>query len=468
MTTDLGPWLRAQREDRGWSRNEMARRLTAAARETGDTALPDAETIRGYIYRWEHGKTQALSERYVLHYCRALGIKPAQFAGQPEPASDIAALQPTAVLTPEAVVSSCQHVAYRGIEAPNIGQSTVRHEILMAAHEGSEHAEQAEQRDFGDITLEQLHADVVRLSAGLMTGDPFSQFLEMRRVRDRVYRLLEGHLRPGDQADLYFLLGCLSDLMAASASELGYGQAAEELIRAGWAYASAIDNRPLMAHLRLQLASIVLWYGQPRRARELAEDGLRYLTAGPTGATLYLKYAQAAARTGDADGVRRALAAASDAHHGKHDDDVAAIGGEFGLSAATEHYFAGSALVLVDDAGNEAADRLEQALSLYEAGPGPGEQHWFGAKAMTSIDLATVRLRSGALDAAVTAISPALSLPSARRVKALMTRLQLVRTELAAPVFRGSAQARDLDERIEEFGRDSVTAGLHALPSGPA
>jgi hypothetical protein len=308
----------------------------------------------------------------------------------------------------------------------------------------------------------------VRLSAELMTGDPFAMFLEMRRVRDRVYRLLEGHLRPGDQADLYFLLGCLSDLMAATASELGYGQAAEELIRAGWAYAAAIDNRPLMAHLRLQLASIMLVYGQPRRASELAEDGLRYLGAGPTGATLYLKYAQAAARTGGADSVRRALAAASDALHGEQEDDVAAIGGEFGLSAATGHYFAGSALVLVDDAGNEAASRLEQALTLYEAGPGPGEQHWFGAKAMTSIDLATVRLRAGALDAAITAIEPALALPSTRRVKYLMTRLQLVRTELAAPVFRGSAQARELDERIEEFSRDSVTAGLHALPAGPA
>jgi hypothetical protein len=338
----------------------------------------------------------------------------------------------------------------------------------MAAHEGSEHAEQAERRDFGDATLEQLRTDVVRLSAELMTGDPFSMFLEMRRVRDRIYRLLEGHLRPGDQAELYFLVGCLSDLMAVPASGLGYPQAAEELIRAGWAYAAAIDNRPLMAHLRVQLASVMLWDGQFRRARELAEDGLRYLGAGPTGVNLYLKYAQAAARTGDADAARRSLAEARDARDLPHTDDVAAIGGEFGVSAATEHYWAGSALVLIDDAGNEAADRLEQAFNLYEAGPGPGEQHWFGAKAMTSIDLATVRLRAGALDAAITAIEPALSLPSARRINAVIARLQLVRIELAAPVFRGSAQARDLDERIEEFGRDSVTAGLHALPSGPA
>jgi hypothetical protein len=41
----------------------------------------------------------------------------------------------------------------------------------MAAHEGSDHAEQAERRDIGDATLERLRADVVRLSAALMTAE---------------------------------------------------------------------------------------------------------------------------------------------------------------------------------------------------------------------------------------------------------------------------------------------------------
>jgi hypothetical protein len=46
--------------------------------------------------------------------------------------------------------------------------------------------------------------------------------------------------------------------------------------------------------------------------------------------------------------------------------------------------------------------------------------------------------------------------------------VRIARRGLAGRVFRGSAQARELDERIEEFGRDSVTTGLHALPAGPA
>lgn len=463
MTTELGTWLREQREARGWSRHDMARRLIAAARDAGERSLPDIDTVAGYVPRWERGQVD-LSERYRLCYCRALGIRPAHFGPSPEAAVG------TTVAAPVGATDGARSglppaglIAYRGEDR----HSTVAQEVLMAAHEGSEHAEQAERRDFGDSTLDQLRSDIVRLSAELMTGDPFSLFMEMRRVRERIYRLLDGHLRPGDQADLYFLAGCLSDLMAVPAAGLGYPQAAGELIRAGWAYATAIGHQPLMAHLRLQLASIELWNGHPRRARELAQDGLRYLAAGPTGAGLHVKYAQAAARTGDADDARRALADAPGARQREHADDVAAIGGEFGLSLATEHYFAGSALVEIEGADREAAGMLEQAVSLYDAGPRPGEQHWFGAKAMAGIDLATVRLRAGALDAAAAAIEPALSLPPAQRISSLMTRLRLVRTELAAPVFRGSPQARDLDERIEEFGRDSVAAGLHALPGGP-
>ena len=56
---------------------------------------------------------------------------------------------------------------------------------------------------------------------------------------------------PCDATQPYFLLGCLSRLLAKAASNLGSPQAAEELARAGSAYATAIDHRPLLAHLRL-------------------------------------------------------------------------------------------------------------------------------------------------------------------------------------------------------------------------
>ena len=170
----------------------------------------------------------------------------------------------------------------------------------------------------------------------------------------------------------------------------------EELIRSGWAYATAIDHRPLMAHLRLQLASVVFWQNRPRQARQLAQDGLRYLQDGPNAAHLHVKYARAAARLGDAQAARQAITAAQDAREREQADDVPAMGGEFGLSLATQSYFSGSALAEIQGAEGEAAEHLDRAVSLYEAGPGPDEQHWFGGKALAGIDLAAIQLRGGA------------------------------------------------------------------------
>jgi transcriptional regulator with XRE-family HTH domain len=56
VSIELGTWLRAQREARGWSRADMARRLIFAAREAGDDAASSPENLRHSIYRWERGR----------------------------------------------------------------------------------------------------------------------------------------------------------------------------------------------------------------------------------------------------------------------------------------------------------------------------------------------------------------------------------------------------------------------------
>jgi len=121
-------------------------------------------------------------------------------------------------------------------------------------------------------------------------------------------------------------------------------------------------------------------------------------------------------------------------------------------------------LIEIPGAESEAAAELERAAELYAAGPGPGEQHGYGVAGLTQINLATARLRSGALDAAAAASEPVLSLPPAKRVAALAQCFGRVRHELAQPVYRGSAQARELDERIEDFCRETVVAELRSLP----
>jgi hypothetical protein len=173
-----------------------------------------------------------------------------------------------------------------------------------------------------------------------MTGDPLPLFLEMRRVRSRVYTALDRQLWPRDQTELYFQLAVLNCLMAVAADDLGYQQAAEELVRAGWAYATAIDHRPLLAHLRLELAGIVFW-----------------------------------------DRPRQSLEPASEAREREHHDDLLEIGGEFRLSRASHHYMAGAAVIEIPDAQADAATELGRAAELNAAGPEPGEDHGFGMAA---------------------------------------------------------------------------------------
>jgi hypothetical protein len=251
--------------------------------------------------------------------------------------------------------------------------------------------------------------------------------------------------------------------MAVAADDLGYSEAAEELIRAGWAYAVAIDHRALMAQLRLQLANIAFWR-RPRQSRDLALSGLEYLRDGQNAAQLQLLAGRAAARLGDADAARAAITAAEDARDREHEDDLIEIGGEFVFSRASQHYLAGSAVVEIPGGQADAISELEQATELYAEGPGTGEDYSRHCQMIAHADLAAARLRIGNLETAALALDPVLSLPPTRRIDSLPQRLGRVRAELASPRYQSSALAGDLDERIEEFTRDTILAGLHELP----
>jgi hypothetical protein len=206
------------------------------------------------------------------------------------------------------------------------------------------------------------------------------------------------------------------------------------------------------------------WSGRPRESRDLAADGLQYLSDGQQAARLHLSYARAAVATGDTDEARLAIDDAYKAHDHDHHDELLEMGGEYSFSWATHYSYVGAVLADIAGAGREAAQHLERAIDLYDQGPGEGEQHWFAGKPLTSIDLAVVRLRGGALDGAAIALRPALSLPVAQRIAQITTRLAKVRDELAAPIYTGSAQARDMTEQIEEFGHEATFVGLQNIP----
>ena len=446
--SELGTWLRRERERRGWNKGELVRRLIKAAREGGDTSVPDAEGVRRSVYRWE--AEGGVSERYRFHYCRAFGIDVSEFGADGETGSPA---PPVCDVPPQGAV------LYRERGEPALDPEVV----AMAANESSDHAAERDPYGIGDITLEQLRADVIRLSRQADTGSPLPTFLELRRVRDRIHLLLDRRLRHREQGDLYLILGCVNGLMGVTANQVGYPDAAEQLLRAGWAYASIIEHDPLRAMLRVKHSHLNFLRGRYSESRDLAADGLRYVSQGSPGADLHVWHARAAARLGDPDTARRALGLSDDAQDIDYNDDLLEIGGEFAISRATHHSQVGRALTDITDAERDAAAELEEAISLYDAGPGPGEEHWYAGKPSTCVDLALTRIRSGALDAAAEALESPLALPPEQRITDITNRLADVRRELAAPVFQGSPQARTLGDQIETYTREAVTSALHCL-----
>lgn len=443
-----GQWLQGQRRARGWSVSEMRRRLREAAKQAGDN-LPHNDCLTVMIHRWEDDRS-GISERYRLHYCKAFEIPIEEFG------TSLTAASPPAV-------DAQARPDHRSNE-PGYGRSWIEQEILMTAHESNEHAQQSERRDTGEATLEQLRSDVVRLSREYMTGQPLPLFFEMRRVRDQMYSALDRKLWPRDASEIYFLLGCVNSLMATAADGLGNSAAAEELARAGLAYALAIDHRPLAAQLRLGLAVIALYANQPLRSMDMATRGIEQLSDGPNGVQLRLVQARAAARIGDAETARQAIATATHMRERDYADELTEIGGEFGFSLASQHYYAGSAVAELPDAESNAIAELGRAIELYAAGPEPGEQHSLFCKMIARVDLAGAWLRAGQLEAAVSVAGPVLALPAGQRISKLPKKFSRVRSALAAPRFQGSAEAKEFDEQIEQFCRDTIAAHLSLAP----
>lgn len=67
---EVGRRLRAEREERGWSRVGMASRLRAAA---GSVELPGVESLAHMVKEWERGK-HGPGSRYQRLYCVVFGV----------------------------------------------------------------------------------------------------------------------------------------------------------------------------------------------------------------------------------------------------------------------------------------------------------------------------------------------------------------------------------------------------------
>ncbi|NNH75454.1 XRE family transcriptional regulator [Nocardia uniformis] len=336
--------------------------------------------------------------------------------------------------------------------------------IMAAAHEASEHAGRAESTNVGATTLEQLDADVTRIANDYVHVPPVPMMVEMLRVRRRVYRLLEGHQRPADTSHLYLLAGTLSGLLANASTDLGYYDSAAEQARAGWAYSELCAHNGLRAWTRGMQALIEYKSERPRRAVLLAQSGQEYAESATSKVRLHNIEARIWSRLGSTADTERCIRSADAARDGTSSDTLHdEVGGVFGFNEPKSQYYAGATYIHLGQA-EAALEATRRAIELYANGP--NEQRSYGAEALARVDSAAAHLINGSLDGAAEALRPVLQLDEDKRIAQLEERLTALRQRLAGPPFRDAAEARMLDERIEEFC--GATAAKNVPPGDQA
>jgi hypothetical protein len=149
--------------------------------------------------------------------------------------------------------------------------------IAAAASEARGHAEQAAVTGIGPGTVEQLTADVARLSRAYVSAPPLPLFVAMHRELDHVEAALEEKVYPAQARDLNFLAGALCGLMANACLDLGREEAADDLARAAWTHGRIIDHAPLMGWARGTQALAAIWDQRFSDAVRHVENGLLYV-----------------------------------------------------------------------------------------------------------------------------------------------------------------------------------------------
>jgi hypothetical protein len=447
---------------RRWTAEECVQHFAAAARSLGEPATLSAAQLK----RWRRGRVKDLPRPTACRVAEHLFGHPIEALLAPAPVDHDPARPPAGdVIRPPTSQPPTPRWALR-LDGPERPADPYQLDgefdpIMSAAHDASEHAADAGHA-IDDTTLEQLHAEVIRLAHGYAATSPMVMFGQLKRARDLTYRMLERTKRPNQLADLYLIAGQLSGLMAGASFDLGQSDAASEQARAALTYGQVIDHATLRAWARATLAMISLWSGRPADGVTHARAGLEHVTAGDVAVRLNSLAGRCWALAGSRESAIAAVRAADDArHHDAGTDPFAGgIGGEFAFGAARHSLSLGATHLALGDPVS-AADHTQSALELYNSGP--GEQRAVGGIHGARVDLATARAMGQDLDGVLDAVTPTLDLEPEHRTLRLASRLFRLRGQLNTSLYQGSVQAARLSEAIEGFLATASTSPL-ALP----
>lgn len=330
--------------------------------------------------------------------------------------------------------------------------------IDEAANESAELATWAAASNIDDDGLAHLHREIRAIAHSYVFAAPLPLFMRARKVRSRVFRLLQGHQRPTHTRELWLVGARACTLMAWMSGDLGSYAAAGDHGWAAWMCAEHAENNSARAWVRATQSKLAFWDGDYVESGRLASSGLEFAAGDSAGLLLALLEARAWARRGRVDDATDALKNWRDlSDGGTHEDHV---GGVLGISAAQEHYLAGSTYLWLRRPTKALAES-RQAIELFEQAP--TEQRFYGAEMLARVDASRACLAGGeehGLEAAEEQLAPVLAVEPEQRLQTFIQNLAHVRSRLASPAYRGNQRAQDLQEQLEVYGQEAVGRAL--------
>ncbi|GGP86010.1 hypothetical protein GCM10010278_75570 [Streptomyces melanogenes] len=436
----------AWRHALGWTLQETAERLSCAP---GQTIAADASLVAKWE-KWPGASARRPSLQVLVALAGIYGCDVEDLLDIDDrralPNSDLRILQHHAPEQPQ----TTPHPPAPAEPEPD--------RVLAAAAESASWAQWAESTNVGDIALEQLFADVQTLARDYLTEDPLLMFRRTCDLRDRVFRLLEGHQPPRQAVDLYVSAGYLCGLLAWMSSDLGNLRAADTHGRTAWLCAETAGHNVLRAWICSTRSKVAIWDGRLRDAVNHARRGALVATDGTVGALLACQEADAWSMLGARSEALGALVRAEHAREAMQGTDE--IGGLFSCPQARQENYAAGVHLLIGQP-HAALREAQTALDLLAT----QRVRAYGTEAQIRISQAAALLACGEPDGVMEALLPVLAMPAERRMGPVTQRM----SDLATAMGHGpaaDARATIVARRaIVEWCADSAPRHL-ALSSG--
>ncbi|MFJ6609098.1 hypothetical protein ACIQPT_02375 [Streptomyces sp. NPDC091289] len=322
-------------------------------------------------------------------------------------------------------------------------------ELAMTARDAAAHAGDAASLSVADMTLDQLDDDVVVLARDYARTSPTEVYRRAKELLGIARSVLERTQVPRQRTRAYLAAGQSAALLSAISFDLGSLSSAVSLSRTAALYGQVIEHGPLQAYAHGALAFLAYWGGRPSEAARLVHTAQQFGGLGDAALTrLFVIEARAYGHLGNLVAAEAAVRNALEQSSGRRDELHDDIGGEFGFPSDRVAMSNATTYLLLRDADG-AEEAAESALLLLSAKP--EDQRPLLISTQASVDLARARLLRGELDGVHAALDPAFSVPTEWRGAGALERMAAVRSGLCHPDFIGSAEARTLGDRVEEY-----------------